>query len=275
LKLPEPVENPHRAFCCKGCYAQFYRKRCLVCERSKAKPDGKINIKHPTCWRHACKAELRQYPHVFVRELPSHVRAGPDEGSAHSAGLKKASETGVGWSSAADGAKRIHLDDGRVFRVWGPKPTKRQVELWATPMEPAAEARLARTNALPEGFCRGGSGVPYNVVGGYRFPNEPNRRLRKRALTGLETRAKAVPHTHEVVGQLGPRPIHENPVVHEPEAWTPIQECGPCEVLGPRNPGCACEWCTSTIDATPSPYPQSDDPWCIPDFLLRTTEKSK
>jgi hypothetical protein len=87
-------------------------------------------------------------------------------------------------------------------------------------------------------------------------------------LDGLAT--KIVPHTYEVVGQLGPRPIHENPVVHEPEAWAPIQECGPCEVLGPRNPSCACEWCTPTIDATPSPYPQSDDPWHIPTFLLRT-----
>jgi hypothetical protein len=230
LKLPGPVENPHRAFCCKGCYTQFYRKRCLVCERSKARPDGKINIKHPTCWRRACKAELRQYPHVFVRKLPHIVCHDLGSGNADGMGLKTASEAGVGWSSTADGAKRIHLDDGRVFRVWGPTPTKRQVELWATPQD-AAAPRLARTNALPEDFCRGGSGVPYNVVGGYRFPNEPNRGLRKRTLTGLETWAKAGDPNYVAPPEL-------------------------------------------TDETTPSPYPQSDDPWCIPTFLLRT-EKLK
>jgi hypothetical protein len=33
-KLKALVESDHRAFCCRGCYAQFYRKRCVVCERS-------------------------------------------------------------------------------------------------------------------------------------------------------------------------------------------------------------------------------------------------
>jgi hypothetical protein len=32
-KLPEPIENKHHAFCKKGCYDQFYRKRCLACEK--------------------------------------------------------------------------------------------------------------------------------------------------------------------------------------------------------------------------------------------------
>src|SRR5215510_4574475 len=32
-KLPEPVENEHHAFCTKACYDQFYRKRCLACEK--------------------------------------------------------------------------------------------------------------------------------------------------------------------------------------------------------------------------------------------------
>ena len=32
-KLPEPVENAHHAFCIKGCFDQFYHKRCLACEK--------------------------------------------------------------------------------------------------------------------------------------------------------------------------------------------------------------------------------------------------
>ena len=31
-KLAAPVDNEHHAFCTSGCYAIFYRHRCLVCE---------------------------------------------------------------------------------------------------------------------------------------------------------------------------------------------------------------------------------------------------
>src|SRR5258705_869751 len=32
VKLPEPIENEHHAFCTKACFEQFYHKRCLACE---------------------------------------------------------------------------------------------------------------------------------------------------------------------------------------------------------------------------------------------------
>jgi hypothetical protein len=32
-KLREPVENEHHAFCCRGCYDNFYFTRCRVCEK--------------------------------------------------------------------------------------------------------------------------------------------------------------------------------------------------------------------------------------------------
>ena len=228
-KLPEPIDNPHRAFCCKGCYVQFYRKRCVVCDRSKAKPDGKINLKAPTCWRRQCGAELRQFPHLFTRGLPLIGSHKLDERSAHSTGLKMASK---GWASTADGAKRVHLDDGRVFRTWGKTPTNRQLELWASPLADAVAARLAKTNALPADSCRGGSGVPYNVIGGYVFPNEPDHQLRAPRLSGLETWAKAGDPDYVV---------------------PPISEL--------------------TDEVPASPYPQSHDPWDIPDFLLRTPQE--
>src|SRR5262249_43642826 len=34
VKLTAPVENEHHAFCTKGCFEQFYHKRCLACEES-------------------------------------------------------------------------------------------------------------------------------------------------------------------------------------------------------------------------------------------------
>jgi hypothetical protein len=32
-KLPAPIENVRKAFCCRGCHSAFYRTRCLVCEK--------------------------------------------------------------------------------------------------------------------------------------------------------------------------------------------------------------------------------------------------
>jgi hypothetical protein len=32
-KLPAPVTNEREAFCCRGCYTQFYRRRCVICEQ--------------------------------------------------------------------------------------------------------------------------------------------------------------------------------------------------------------------------------------------------
>jgi hypothetical protein len=30
MKIPEPLENPHRAFCTRGCYESFFS--CVICE---------------------------------------------------------------------------------------------------------------------------------------------------------------------------------------------------------------------------------------------------
>ena len=32
-RLPAPIENVRKAFCCRGCHNAFYRTRCLVCEK--------------------------------------------------------------------------------------------------------------------------------------------------------------------------------------------------------------------------------------------------
>jgi hypothetical protein len=63
-KLPEPVENKHHAFCIAGCYQQFYRRRCVVCER-ELKP-GPANRR--LCKRSSCKAEFRRFPHLYSRD---------------------------------------------------------------------------------------------------------------------------------------------------------------------------------------------------------------
>jgi hypothetical protein len=77
-KLPAPIENVRKAFCCRGCHSAFYRTRCLVCEKDtgtnpltgeKRKRLGQRKF----CGR-KCKAEARQFPHVYAGVLPDPVR---------------------------------------------------------------------------------------------------------------------------------------------------------------------------------------------------------
>ena len=89
-RLPQPVESSRLAFCCRGCHAQFYRKRCVVCEKDKANPNAII------CGQRACRAELRKWPdlyHFSRRDGQSPTTCKVDARSAHSTGLKTRSVT--------------------------------------------------------------------------------------------------------------------------------------------------------------------------------------
>jgi hypothetical protein len=93
-KLKLPVENERAAFCCRGCFERFYRRRCIVCERDLGHDPltGEvIRLGRKFCGR-KCKSEHRRFPHVY-----SVFDAGPssppsecttDSKSAHSTGLK-------------------------------------------------------------------------------------------------------------------------------------------------------------------------------------------
>jgi hypothetical protein len=65
MKLPEPVDNPRRAFCCRGCYVVHYRVRCIVCE--KKLPPGPANRR--LCRSAKCRNEYRRFPHLFAWSL--------------------------------------------------------------------------------------------------------------------------------------------------------------------------------------------------------------
>jgi hypothetical protein len=56
-KLPQPAENPHKAFCCRGCHKDFHKKRCIVCEREK--PTGST-VRRMLCKRSKCRNSYRQ-----------------------------------------------------------------------------------------------------------------------------------------------------------------------------------------------------------------------
>ena len=60
-KLPEPRASIHSAFCTKGCWQQFHRKRCVVCEKEfERTAEHQLN-----CGRRKCRAELKRQPEIY------------------------------------------------------------------------------------------------------------------------------------------------------------------------------------------------------------------
>jgi hypothetical protein len=60
-KLPAPIANERKAFCCRGCHNHFYRRRCVVCECEL--PPGPANRK--LCRKAACRADFRKFGHLY------------------------------------------------------------------------------------------------------------------------------------------------------------------------------------------------------------------
>jgi hypothetical protein len=94
MKFKAPVENDHAAFCCRGCFTRFYRRRCLVCERdlSRDPMTGEaVKLGRKFCGQ-KCQREHRRFPRVYsVFASGSYTPSAEhrsDSKSAHSTGLK-------------------------------------------------------------------------------------------------------------------------------------------------------------------------------------------
>jgi hypothetical protein len=128
-KMRTPVENPHAAFCCRGCFKQFYRRHCLVCERELR--DRMTGQARPTrrkfCGR-KCRNEFRRFPHVFdglgTAQHQFHIQRHFDSSCADSTGLKTRPKgdrptphrclRGWGWESDQDIEHRLIDRGGRL-----------------------------------------------------------------------------------------------------------------------------------------------------------------
>jgi hypothetical protein len=118
-KLPAPVDNHHRAFCTRGCFDSFYRKRCRVCEKPLRDSSGRrLYCRAPN----KCASEAQKWPHVYAY-APYPTKTGSDLRSAHFTGLK----TGLRadppfrclrhwqWTDEADLELELHDDGGLVL----------------------------------------------------------------------------------------------------------------------------------------------------------------
>jgi hypothetical protein len=65
-KLPAPIENVRKAFCCRGCHESFYRNRCRVCERDLRKTGKRGDATRMYCRPPAnCRREAEKWPEKY------------------------------------------------------------------------------------------------------------------------------------------------------------------------------------------------------------------
>jgi hypothetical protein len=98
-KLQEPTANLHRAFCVHGCHQQFYRLRCIVCE--KELPPGRSDRRF--CRKPSCRNQYYRNPVLFDFNAP---KLGLGTGRAHLAS-KSSIKPGTFSSDSGDRPWRI------------------------------------------------------------------------------------------------------------------------------------------------------------------------
>jgi hypothetical protein len=173
--LAAPTFNRLDAFCCRGCFAGFFRSRCVVCEQLF----NRKNERQRTCRRPKCRSEFKRHRGLFgATGYPSGPVADIYPKNPIESGLKSGTEGDRPWRKIAgpDAAAinfRIRLD----FEL---------------------AARLRRTHAgvfaragLPAVFQR--DVPPLNVLGGYRFRDAPAINLKATvAVTTFDPAAAAL-----------------------------------------------------------------------------------
>src|SRR5262245_20868577 len=125
-KLSEPTDNPHRAFCTRGCHSSFYRSRCLVCEGPIQNEAQKFGSGHKVC-----AAEYRRFPGAYdpLGYPPSPI-ANEGGGNPREMGTKTAHSARRAWRWEANLdiehqllasntlLARISLRRGRWLMTW-------------------------------------------------------------------------------------------------------------------------------------------------------------
>lgn len=62
-KMKSPVTNPNAAFCCAGCFDQYHRERCVVCDGAIRQPNGG-GVRY-LCGRRVCRATYLPNPKFY------------------------------------------------------------------------------------------------------------------------------------------------------------------------------------------------------------------
>jgi hypothetical protein len=180
-KLKAPADNPHRAFCCRGCYESFYLNRCRVCERDLRKNGKRGDAQRLYCRPPAkCRQEAEKWPEKYANGQLVAFSASKQK-SAHSTGLKTRHAGGPStachlrgcqWSDSEGDSTlfddkglvivRLVLEDGHYHLrspVTWPRLSWRElteakrgaesIALAAQGLDPKTATRVARDNSTP------------------------------------------------------------------------------------------------------------------------------
>jgi hypothetical protein len=163
-ELRSPADNPRNAFCCRGCFASYYRSQCIVCERAydRAREDQHTG-------RRRCKGEFRRHRLRFLGRWGHGANSAlSTPGSPIKPGLKTRTDRGRAWR-----------------QITGPALSATALRLATIPLEPELVARLERAHAGHVEDRRKAKRQaqlkalikrchpPINLLGGYAFPDAP------------------------------------------------------------------------------------------------------
>jgi hypothetical protein len=152
-KLAEPAERAIDAFCCRGCYDGFFRKRCRVCER----PFERRNDRQQICDRRKCRNAFRADRASF---FSSRYVDAPDVVGDLETSTKQGVKSALAWLVVA-----------------GPAVSEANL----LPPDSETAGRMARASAeFQKTFRRAGAAAlfqrgtpPANVLGGEHFAGAP------------------------------------------------------------------------------------------------------
>jgi hypothetical protein len=173
-KLPEPVSNPREAFCASGCHAQFYRKRCLSCEE----PMERRNETQLLCGRRKCISELAS---LRAHQMLGKYAPGPQIAGDLKHPLRNPTKPGIQTDQKPDRPWRL---------VAGPKLNPVEFRFAtvgaAEALDRANRAFWRNHNAkLAEKAEIKPHHPPVNIVGGYKFHDEPEIEFSSTPETGI------------------------------------------------------------------------------------------
>jgi hypothetical protein len=157
-KLPTPVENIYSAFCAKGCFNQFFRHRCLVCEREMVRKTEAQQL----CGKPRCNSAFKT--------LKAHFALGKYHPSTSAVSeARNPHEMGTSLRPLGDRTR-----DQGWRQIAGPRLTDRDLRLVVVGAEDAVKAadranrkfwRDAGESALFQNDV-----LPVSLVGGLRGP---------------------------------------------------------------------------------------------------------
>jgi hypothetical protein len=121
-KLKRATDKPRDAFCCVGCFDQYYRTVCIVCDRPMRQ---KGRRRREFCCKR-CQSKFHRSPERFLSRWKGAATPLPDAGrnaprSAHLAGLKTGTKRGGPLARIGPRDWPIDLIGGTDLRLSNPE----------------------------------------------------------------------------------------------------------------------------------------------------------